>query len=129
VGPLSDIIGRSSNEVDLYLTGPTHAAYNCVIAGKRATSVVVGRVLTDANLRVDRRTGQVVSVTADNSIVTQDVAKDPAQPGDHDPHGRPDRSGPRAAMGRPGHEPEGASGLQGPDVHLERLGAARLARR
>jgi 5'-nucleotidase len=80
VGPLSDIIGRSSKEVDLYLTGHTHQAYNCVIAGKRATSASsFGRVLTDANLRVDRRTDQVVSVSATNSIVTQDVAKDPAQ--------------------------------------------------
>ena len=80
IGPLADIIGRSSNEVDLYLTGHTHQAYNCVIGGKRATSASsFGRVLTDANLRVDRRTGQVVSVSADNQIVTQDVAKDPAQ--------------------------------------------------
>ena len=80
VGPLADIIGRSSKEVDLYLTGHTHQAYNCVIAGKRATSASsFGRVLTDANLRIDRRTGQVVSVSADNQIVTQDVAKDPAQ--------------------------------------------------
>ena len=80
VGPLSDIIGHSSKEVDLYLTGHTHQAYNCVIAGKRATSASsFGRVLTDANLRIDRRTGQVVSVSATNSIVTQDVAKDPAQ--------------------------------------------------
>ena len=80
IGPLADIIGRSSNEVDLYLTGHTHQAYNCVLGGKRATSASsFGRVLTDANLRVDRRTGQVVSVSADNKIVTQDVAKDPAQ--------------------------------------------------
>jgi 5'-nucleotidase len=79
VGPLADIIGRSSKEVDLYLTGHTHAAYNCIIAGKRATSASsFGRVLTDANLRVDRRTGQVVSVAATNEIVTRDVAKDPA---------------------------------------------------
>jgi 5'-nucleotidase len=79
VGPLADIIGRSSKEVDLYLTGHTHAAYNCVIGGKRATSASsFGRVLTDADLRVDRRTGQVVSVTANNEIVTQDVPKDPA---------------------------------------------------
>jgi 5'-nucleotidase len=80
VGPLADIIGRSSKEVDLYLTGHTHQAYNCVIGGKRATSASsFGRVLTDANLRIDRRTGQVVSVAATNSIVTQDVAKDPDQ--------------------------------------------------
>jgi 5'-nucleotidase len=51
-----------------------------VIGGKRATSASsFGRVLTDANLRVDRRSGQAVSVSATNSIVTQDVAKDPAQ--------------------------------------------------
>ena len=51
-----------------------------MIAGKRATSASsFGRVLTDANLRIDRRTGQVVSVSATNAIVTQDVAKDPAQ--------------------------------------------------
>jgi 5'-nucleotidase len=80
VGPLADIIGRSSKEVDLYLTGHTHQAYNCMIGGKRATSASsFGRVLTDADLRVDRRTGQVVSVSADNKIVTQDVAKDPEQ--------------------------------------------------
>jgi 5'-nucleotidase len=80
VGPLADIIGRSSKEVDLYLTGHTHSLYNCVIAGKRATSASsFGRAVTDANLRIDRRTGQVVSVSADNQIVTQDVAKDPAQ--------------------------------------------------
>jgi 5'-nucleotidase len=80
VGPLADIVGRSSKEVDLYLTGHTHQAYNCVIGGKRATSASsFGRVVTDANLRIDRRTGQVVSVSADNKIVTQDVAKDPAQ--------------------------------------------------
>jgi len=79
VGPLADIIGRSSKEVDLYLTGHTHAAYNCVIGGKRATSASsFGRVLTDANLRVDRRTGQVVSVSATNQLVEQNVPKDPA---------------------------------------------------
>jgi 5'-nucleotidase len=51
-----------------------------VIGGKRATSASsFGRALTDADLRIDRRTGQVVSVTATNQVVTQDVAKDPAQ--------------------------------------------------
>ena len=72
---------RSSKEVDLYLTGHTHAAYNCVIGGKRATSASsFGRVLTDANLRVDRRTGQVVSVSADEPDRHPETwPKDPAQ--------------------------------------------------
>ena len=61
-GPLADIVGRSSKEVDLFLTGHTHQAYNCVIGGKRVTSASsFGRVLTDADLRIDRRTGQVVA--------------------------------------------------------------------
>ncbi|HEY7618740.1 MAG TPA: bifunctional metallophosphatase/5'-nucleotidase [Solirubrobacteraceae bacterium] len=80
VGPLADIIGRSSKEVDLFVTGHTHALYNCVIGGKRATSASsFGRALTTSTLRIDRRTDQVVSVTAENELVSQDVAKDPAQ--------------------------------------------------
>ena len=30
-GPLEDIVRRTSREVDVFLTGHTHAAYNCVI--------------------------------------------------------------------------------------------------
>ena len=51
-----------------------------MIGGKRARRahrVQFGRVLTDANLRVEHHTGQVVSVSADNQIVTQSAAKDP----------------------------------------------------
>jgi 5'-nucleotidase len=80
VGPLADIISRTSDEVDLWLTGHTHQVYNCVIAGKRATSASsFGRVLTDATLTIDRRSDQVTKVAATNQVVTQDVPKDPAQ--------------------------------------------------
>ena len=35
-------------------------------------------MITDIDLTIDRRTGDVVSTSADNKIVTQNVAKDPA---------------------------------------------------
>ena len=41
MGPLADIIEPLEQEVDLYLTGHTHQAYNCMIGGKRVTSAVV----------------------------------------------------------------------------------------
>jgi 5'-nucleotidase len=80
IGPLADIISRTSDEVDLWLTGHTHQLYNCVIAGKRATSASsFGRAITDATLTIDRRTDQVTNVAATNELVTQDVPKDPEQ--------------------------------------------------
>ena len=39
-----------------------------------------GRVLTDVDLRIDRRTGDVVSTQADNLIVTRTWPTDPTQP-------------------------------------------------
>jgi 5'-nucleotidase len=80
IGPLADIISRTSDEVDLWLTGHTHQLYNCVIAGKRATSASsFGRAITDATLTIERRSDQVTNVTANNQLVTQDVDKDPEQ--------------------------------------------------
>ena len=35
---MEDIVDRTSREVDVFLTGHTHAAYNCVIDGRRVTS-------------------------------------------------------------------------------------------
>jgi 5'-nucleotidase len=37
-GPIEDIVRRTSQEVDVFLTGHTHAAYNCVIDRRRVTS-------------------------------------------------------------------------------------------
>lgn len=76
-GPITDIAARMSNDVDVIMSGHTHQAYNCVIAGKVVTSAAsFGRLLTDVDLRIDKTTGDVVSVHANNLIVTRDVAKD-----------------------------------------------------
>jgi 5'-nucleotidase len=75
-GPIVDIVNRTDDEVDLFITGHTHQAYNCVIDGRPVTSAAsFGRVLTDVDLTIDRGTGEVTSITANNNIVTRDVPK------------------------------------------------------
>ncbi len=78
-GPIVDIVERTTDEVDLFITGHTHQAYNCVIDGRVVTSAASnGRLVTRINMEVSRKTKDVTSVTAENIIVTQNVAKDPA---------------------------------------------------
>jgi 5'-nucleotidase len=75
-GPIVDIVGRTTSQVDLFVTGHTHSAYNCVIDGRPVTSASsFGRLLTDIDLTLDRRSRDVVEVAANNQIVTQNVFK------------------------------------------------------
>ena len=77
-GPIEDIVRRTSHDVDLFLTGHTHQAYNCVIDGRRVTSAAsYGRLITKVELDVSRRSGEVVSVRAHNWVVGQDVMRAP----------------------------------------------------
>ncbi|WP_375767960.1 bifunctional metallophosphatase/5'-nucleotidase [Archangium gephyra] len=73
-GPIVDIVQRMDAEVDAVLSGHTHQAYNCVIAGKRVTSAAsFGRLITDLDLVLDAATGDVVESTARNVLVTRDT--------------------------------------------------------
>ncbi|HEX2416306.1 MAG TPA: bifunctional metallophosphatase/5'-nucleotidase [Thermoleophilaceae bacterium] len=75
-GPIVDIVGRTTKAVDLFVTGHTHSAYNCVIDGRPVTSASsFGRLVTDIDLTLDRRSRDVVEVAANNMIVTQNVFK------------------------------------------------------
>jgi 5'-nucleotidase len=75
-GPIVDIVNRTTSQVDLFVTGHTHSAYNCVIDGRPVTSASsFGRLLTDIDLELDRRSKDVVQVSANNQIVTQNVFK------------------------------------------------------
>jgi 5'-nucleotidase len=77
-GPIVDIVNRTDDEVDLFITGHTHQAYNCIIDGRPVTSSAsFGRVVTDIDLTIDRATGDVMSATANNNIVTRTVSLDP----------------------------------------------------
>lgn len=79
-GPIVDIVNNTSDEVDLFITGHTHRAYNCVIDGRPVTSAASnGRLVTDLDLTVDRKSGDISQLAVNNKIVTRDVVKDAAQ--------------------------------------------------
>ena len=79
-GPIIDIVERTSDEVDLFVTGHTHRAYDCVVDGRPVTSAgSFGRVLTDVDLTIDRASGEPARVETRNLAVTRDVPRDPAQ--------------------------------------------------
>jgi 5'-nucleotidase len=80
--PSGDIV-RIANEldpqVDVIVSGHTHAAYNCRIGGKLVTSASsFGRVVTSIDLVIDHQSKDVSSSSATNYVVTQNVAKDAA---------------------------------------------------
>lgn len=78
-GPIVDIVNRTDDEVDLFITGHTHQAYNCVIDGRLVTSAAsFGRLVTDIDLTIDFATGEMLSATANNHIVTREVPPDPS---------------------------------------------------
>lgn len=76
-GPIVDIVNRLDEAVDVVITGHTHQPYNCTINGKLVTSAFsLGRLITKVDITIDRSTGDVVTMMADNRIVTRDVPKD-----------------------------------------------------
>jgi len=79
-GDLLPILGQLSDQVDVVASAHTHQAYVCNIAGKLVTSASsFGRLVTDIELTLDHQTKDVTALSADNVIVTRDVAKDDAQ--------------------------------------------------
>jgi 5'-nucleotidase len=76
-GPIVDIVNRLDDEVDLVVSGHTHQPYSCVIDGRPVTSAFsFGRLVTDIDMRVNRNTQDVTSISINNRIVTRDVPKD-----------------------------------------------------
>ncbi|WFF01945.1 bifunctional metallophosphatase/5'-nucleotidase [Micromonospora sp. WMMD964] len=79
-GPIVDIANRMDPSIDVVVSGHTHQAYNCNINDKLVTSASsFGRLVTDIDLKIDRRSGDVLSASANNVVVTRDVTKDPKQ--------------------------------------------------
>src|SRR5215204_1481866 len=63
--------------VRVIVSGHTHQPYVCRMRGKLVTSAAsFGRLVTDIDLTIDRRTKEVTEAEATNKIVTQDVAQD-----------------------------------------------------
>jgi 5'-nucleotidase len=78
-GGIVAIANELSSEIDVIVSGHSHQAYICTVGTKLVTSAQASGVLiTDIDLRVDRATGDVVSKSARNVIVSRDIAKDDA---------------------------------------------------
>ena len=78
-GPIVDIVDRTSNAVDLFVTGHTHQPYTCtkgngqLIDGRPVTSASsFGRLVTDIGIKLDHKTKDIKAVTADNVIVRRE---------------------------------------------------------
>jgi 5'-nucleotidase len=70
-GPIVDIVNRTSQDVDVFLTGHTHQPYRCNWDGRPVTSASsFGRLVTDIELTLSRRTRDFVrsKTVADNVI-------------------------------------------------------------
>jgi 5'-nucleotidase len=85
VGPVTDIVDRTSDDVDLFITGHTHQPYICtagngsLVDGRPVTSASsFGRLVTNIGFTLDGNTKDIENVTADNTIVrrTQPAAPD-----------------------------------------------------
>ena len=77
-GAITDIVDRTSDAVDLFVTGHTHQPYVCtagnnsLIDGRPVTSASsFGRLVTNIGFTLDHKTKDIKDVTADNTIVTR----------------------------------------------------------
>jgi 5'-nucleotidase len=78
-GAIGPIVEATNDEVDLWITGHTHQPYNCLIDGDPVTSgYSFGRVVTDIDMTLDRRSGEPTQILIDNKEVTRDVTPDAA---------------------------------------------------
>lgn len=80
-GPIVDIVKKLDRAVDLVVSGHTHRAYNCRIDDRLVTSAdKYGTVVSEIDITLDPKTGDVTQARADNLIVRTDrFAKDAAQ--------------------------------------------------
>jgi 5'-nucleotidase len=77
-GRILDIVRHTTRDVDVFLTGHTHAAYNCVFGGRHVIQGgSYGRLIMRVDLAISRRTGEVQQVEARNWVVGQDVPPAP----------------------------------------------------
>jgi 5'-nucleotidase len=69
-GPIVDIVKKFDHAVDVVVSGHTHRAYVCEIDGRLVTSGdKYGTLVTAVDLKLDPVTRDVISATANNSIV------------------------------------------------------------
>lgn len=76
-GPIVDIVRRLDKAVDLVVSGHTHQGYICRLPNSVGNEILVtsassfGRLLTDIDLTIDRKTRDVVASSATNIVVNR----------------------------------------------------------
>ena len=79
-GAIKPIVEGLSRQVDVVVSAHTHQPYICKFNGIPTTSAAsFGRLVTDIDFVIDRKTRNIKSVKARNVIVTRDVPKDAAE--------------------------------------------------
>jgi 5'-nucleotidase len=77
-GPIVGVVEATDDEVDAFITGHTHQAYNGVIDGRIVIQAGSGgTLLTDIDLVISNKTHDVVEASSRNLVVTRDVPKNP----------------------------------------------------
>ncbi len=77
-GPILEIVEKSSDAVDAFVTGHTHQPYVCSIDSRLVTSAkAYGQMVTEIDLFIDRESGDVVESSARNIVVTPTAAEHP----------------------------------------------------
>jgi 5'-nucleotidase len=78
--PIESIVRRIDDHVDLVISGHTHQPYVCKLANRAGRKIYVtsasayGRVLTDIDVTIDRKTRRVTDVTAKNIVAERSTA-------------------------------------------------------
>ena len=76
-GSILDVVKATDDEVDVFVTGHTHRAYNANIDGRIVTEAgSAGSVLTDIDLVISNETHDVIEGRSRNIGVSRDVHKD-----------------------------------------------------
>lgn len=69
-GPIVRIVEDVDDAIDVFVTGHTHQAYICEMDGKLVTAAKsYGRLLTEIDLRIDPKTGDVVEKEGKNLVI------------------------------------------------------------
>jgi 5'-nucleotidase len=79
-GPIVEIARKLDRAVDVVISGHTHKAYICEIDGRLVTSAdKFGTLVTAIDLKLDPVTHDVINARAANTIVRENLAKEPEQ--------------------------------------------------
>jgi 5'-nucleotidase len=81
--PIADIASRLDPRVKVMVSAHTHAEYRCTITAGGVTRLITsassfGRILSDITLTIDDKTGELVSASAENTVVENATNAPPA---------------------------------------------------